>query len=83
MFFFTGVQVMPMAEMVAIFFVEPLLLTLLSAAILGERLTLRRILAVLAGLFGAMLILQPNLLALGPAALLPLGAALCSRSIFW
>nr|MBX2856600.1 EamA family transporter [Paracoccaceae bacterium] len=35
-FFFAALQVMPLAETAAIFFVEPLILTLLSAFVLGE-----------------------------------------------
>lgn len=73
--FFTGVQLIDLAAAIAVFFVEPLILLLLSAAFLRERLTARRIVAVAVGLVGAMAILRPNLLALGPAALLPLGTA--------
>ncbi|MEM6421332.1 MAG: DMT family transporter [Pseudomonadota bacterium] len=77
LFSITGaLAVMPVANAIAIFFVEPLILTVLSAAILGERLGWRRILAVLAGLGGAGIVLRPNLAAYGPEALLPLAAAL-------
>ncbi len=76
-FFFASLQVMPMAETVAIFFVEPLILTLLSALFLGERIGWRRLSAVAAGLIGALLIIRPGAGALGWSATLPLGAALC------
>ena len=76
-FFFAALQVMPMAETAAIFFVEPLILTLLSALVLGETIGWRRVLAVVTGFGGAMLIVQPGTEAIGLAALLPLGAALC------
>lgn len=74
-FFFAAVSFMGLAESIAIFFVEPLLLTILSALVLGERIGWRRVTAVLVGLAGAMVIIRPNFLAIGPAALLPLAAA--------
>lgn len=75
--FFASLQVMPVAESISIFFVEPLLLTVLSALILKEPIGWRRISAVALGLCGAMMIVRPNFLAIGWQALLPLGAALC------
>ncbi|MEC8091099.1 MAG: DMT family transporter, partial [Pseudomonadota bacterium] len=42
---------------------------------LGERLRFRRIGAILAGLGGTLVILQPSVIAFGPPALLPLGSA--------
>ena len=75
--FFTGLQFLKLAECIAIFFVEPLILTVLSALILREPIGWRRILAVLVGLAGALLIVQPRFIEVGWPALLPLGAALC------
>jgi drug/metabolite transporter (DMT)-like permease len=66
---------MPVANVIAIFFVEPLILTLLAALLLGEKLGARRLGAVAAGLVGALVVLRPNLAAYGTAALLPLAAA--------
>ena len=74
--FNTALQVMPIANAIAIFFVEPLLLTVLSALILKESIGWRRILAVLIGLAGAMVVIRPNWAAFGPAAALPLGTAI-------
>lgn len=74
-FFFAALQHLPMAEAIAIFFVQPMILTVLSALILGERLRVRRIAAILAGLGGTMVILQPSLVIFGWAAVLPLGSA--------
>lgn len=74
--FFTALQYMPLAESIAIFFVEPLLLTLLAAIFLGEPIGWRRLLAVAAGFGGAMLIVRPEFAKAGWAAALPLGAAL-------
>ncbi len=70
-----AVAVMPVANAIVLFFVEPLILTLLGAALLGERLTARRVAAVLAGLVGTAIVLRPNLAAYGWAAAWPIGAA--------
>ena len=64
-----------MAEAIAIFFVQPVIRTLLSSLLLGERLRSRRIAAILAGLGGTLVILQPSLVIFGWAAALPLGSA--------
>lgn len=77
MFFFTALQSLPIADAIAIFFVEPLLLTLLSALLLGEKIGWRRISAVAVGFAGALLIIRPSFEVVGWPALLPVGAALC------
>ena len=71
---------MPIANALAIFFVEPLILTLMSAYILGEGLGWRRLSAVFAGLIGAMIVIRPNWAAFGPAAVYPLITAFCFAS---
>jgi drug/metabolite transporter (DMT)-like permease len=71
---------MPIPNAIAIFFVEPLILTLMSAAILGEKLGWRRLAAVTAGLVGAMIVIRPNWAAFGPAAVYPLITAVCFAS---
>jgi len=73
--FNSALKHMPIANAIAIFFVEPLILTLLSAYLLGEGLGWRRLSAVFIGLIGAMVVIRPNWAAFGPAALYPLGAA--------
>lgn len=70
-----ALAVMPIANAIAIFFVEPLILTLLSALILGERIGWRRVMAVLVGLIGAMVVIRPNFEEYGVTALLPLATA--------
>jgi drug/metabolite transporter (DMT)-like permease len=71
---------MPIPNAIAIFFVEPLILTLMSAAILGEKIGWRRLSAVIAGLVGAMIVIRPNWAAFGPAAVYPLITAVCFAS---
>ena len=50
----------PIAEVTAIGYTSPIYITLGAALFFGERLALRRILAVLAGFAGAMVILRPG-----------------------
>ena len=67
-------SLMPIATAITIFFVEPLILTLLAGPLLGERVGPRRLAAVGVGLAGVLIIIRPGG-GLGPAALLPLLAA--------
>ncbi|SDX23090.1 Threonine/homoserine efflux transporter RhtA [Albimonas donghaensis] len=69
--------VMPIATAIAIFFVEPLLLTLLAGPLLGEPPGPRRLAAVAVGLLGALVVIRPGGADFGPAMLLPLIAATC------
>ena len=60
MAFFTALAVMPLAQATALFFVAPLFITLLSIPMLGESVGPRRILAVLVGFGGVLLMLRPG-----------------------
>ncbi|WP_010322737.1 DMT family transporter [Marinobacterium stanieri] len=79
-FLFWGLSYLPLANNTAIFFVEPLILMLISAALLGESIQRYQYLAVIVGLLGAMVVIRPNWEAYGAAALLPLLAATCFAS---
>ena len=74
-FFFLGLIAMPIAEAVAMFFVAPLFIALLSALVLGEPVGPRRLLAVLVGFAGVVIVVRPGSGLFGYAALLPVGAA--------
>lgn len=74
--FFIALKHLPLADAISIFFVEPLILTLLSALFLAEPVGLRRLTAVAVGFAGALVVIRPSFTVLGPPALLPLGAAL-------
>ena len=76
LFFFWALQYLPLATASAIFFVEPLILTALSAMFLGEPVGWRRLTAVSVGFVGALIVIRPSFAAVGYAALLPLLAAL-------
>ena len=74
--FFTGLATLPLGEATAIFFVAPLLITALSVPLLGEKVGLRRWIAIGIGLGGVAIMLRPGSNVFQLAALLPLVAAL-------
>ena len=76
MFIFAAVQIMPIADAIAIFFVEPFILALISAVFLGETIGWRRYSAIFIGFIGALLVIQPSWALFGWTATLPLAAAL-------
>ncbi|MEX2616758.1 MAG: DMT family transporter [Alphaproteobacteria bacterium] len=73
--FLTGLRYNPLALNVAIAFANPLFITALAPAMLGEHVGWRRWCAVLAGFAGVLIIVQPYGDVLNIYALLPLGAA--------
>lgn len=82
---FAGLGLLPLPEATAIGYAAPVLVVLLAAAVLGERLRLFRMSAVLLGLFGVMIIAWPRLTMLqgGTAdAAQALGAALVLAGAF-
>jgi drug/metabolite transporter (DMT)-like permease len=76
MSFFVGIASLPLADAIALFFVAPLFITVMSGPVLGEKVGIRRWLAVFMGLVGVVVMLRPGLGTLQPAAFLPLVAAL-------
>jgi drug/metabolite transporter (DMT)-like permease len=58
---FMGLAALPLAEIAAIKFSAPLMITFLSVVMLGERVGPRRWLALLVGFLGVLLIVQPGL----------------------
>lgn len=74
--FVSAVQVMPVADALAIAFVEPFIILGLGALLVGEHVGPRRIAAAAVGFLGALLVIQPNFAAFGLVALFPLGTAL-------
>lgn len=72
---FYAFSVLPLAQTYAILFASPLLITVLAIPILGERVRLRRGLAVVVGLVGVMIVLRPGQTELGLGHLAALGAA--------
>jgi drug/metabolite transporter (DMT)-like permease len=68
---------LPLAEVTAIGYLNPVMVTLGAALFFGERLALRRIGAVLVALAGAVIVLRPGLREVTPAHLAQIAAALC------
>ena len=75
--FITALSHMPIADAIAIFFIEPMVLTLLGGVFLREKVGWRRYLASFVGFVGAMIVVRPSFQELGPVALLPIGTAFC------
>ena len=68
---------LPLELCAAISFVSPLFVTALSIPLLGERVGLRRWIAVLIGLLSVLIILRPGGVTFQLAMLLPLASSLC------
>jgi drug/metabolite transporter (DMT)-like permease len=73
--FFVAVKYMPLADVFAIYFVEPFMLAALSALFLGDKVGWRRWLAIVVGFGGAMIVIQPSFEIFGWKALLPVACA--------
>ena len=73
--FFVAVKYMPLADVFAIYFVEPFMLAALSALFLGDKVGWRRWLAIVVGFGGAMIVIQPSFEIFGWKALLPVFCA--------
>ena len=58
--FFAALGSLPLATAISIFFVSPLFITLLSVPFLGETIGIHRAIAVLIGLVGMIVIIQPG-----------------------
>ncbi|SLN64704.1 Riboflavin transporter [Roseovarius litorisediminis] len=67
----------PIADVTAMNYLSPVYVTLGAALFLGERLALRRVLAVAAALVGALIILRPGFREIGPGHLAMLLTAIC------
>ncbi len=75
--FFTALGYIGLAEATALTDTNPVLITLGAALFLGERLGPRRLMGVVTAMIGAMIIIRPGYGVFTPAALLPIGAAIC------
>jgi len=74
--FFYSLKYLPLAIAVALFFSFPLFLAIISVPLLGETVGLRRVMAIVVGFIGVLLITNPTA-GISLPALLMLGAALC------
>lgn len=76
MCYFYGVSLSPLAEVMALSFMGPLFATVIAIIVLGERIRLRRTLALIVGFSGALIILRPGFSEIGLGAILILGSAM-------
>ena len=60
MIFFSAIATLPLATATALFFVAPIFITLLSIPLLGEKVGIRRLLAVITGFLGVFIMMKPN-----------------------
>ncbi|NBE09104.1 DMT family transporter [Paragemmobacter ruber] len=72
--FFSALKYLPIADALAIFFVQPLILTAISPILLNEKVGPRRWAAVAVGFVGTLIIIRPGFTDLNPGTLLALGA---------
>ena len=73
--FFSGIYVIGLATAHSIFFLTPILVTVLAIPLLGERVGIRRSFGVFAGFIGALLIIRPGFENFSPESLYFIGAA--------
>ena len=78
--YFVGLSLMPLADAVAVAFVSPLFVTMMSALILREQVGPRRWAAVAMGLLGVVIMTRPGEGMIQPAAILVLISAFCYAS---
>lgn len=74
---FFGIALLPMAQVFALEFTVPLWGLLLAVLALGERLTIPRVMALLLGMIGVLVILRPGIVPMSGAVLAVLGSAVC------
>lgn len=75
--FFVAVGLMPLADVIAIGFFAPILITILSVVFLGEAVGRMHWIAVLVGFAGVLIIVQPGGDLFRWEAAIPLAASLC------
>lgn len=80
--FFQSLKHLPIADALAIFFVNPLVIVILSALALREKVGPRRWAAVAVGFVGTLIIIRPGLVEVNPGTLYALGAGVALGSYF-
>lgn len=80
--FFSALKYLPIADAMAIFFVNPLVIVVLSALVLHERVGPRRWAAVAVGFIGTLIIIRPGMVAVNPGTVFALGSGVALGSYF-
>ncbi|MDC3347411.1 DMT family transporter [bacterium] len=73
---FIGLGSIPIAEVVSLSFTQPIFIFLLAAILLGEKLNARRVIAILGGFAGVLILLRPGFTEVGFGAAVVLGGAI-------
>ena len=73
--FFSGLVLIPFAEVTALSFSAPLFATVLAIVLMGERVRLRRISALVIGFAGVLIVLRPGVDTMSLGALLIVGSS--------
>ncbi|WP_415182261.1 DMT family transporter [Phaeovulum sp.] len=73
--FISALKVMPIADALAIAFVEPFIILLIGRLVLAEQVGPRRLGASVVGFVGALFVIQPSFAVFGAVALWPLATA--------
>lgn len=76
-FLFAGIPVLTLAQIASGLYTFPLFVALLSFFLLGEQVGPRRIIAIVLGFVGTLLIMKPGTDDFTPLSLLPVAAGLC------
>lgn len=79
---FIALRSLPLTQLTAICFGAPLVTALLAGPVLGERIGPRRLVAVLVGFVGVLVVTRPFGAGLQPAVFIALGAALSNSFYF-
>ena len=72
--FFYAISILPLADSLTLMFVSPIIVTLLAAIILKEKVDIRRWIAVFVGFIGALIIIRPGFSEFNPASVAAIGA---------
>lgn len=78
--FFQSLKHLPIADALAIFFVNPLVIVILSALVLREKVGPRRWAAVAVGFVGTLIIIRPGMTEVNPGTFLALGSGIALGS---
>jgi drug/metabolite transporter (DMT)-like permease len=79
-FFFLSLKYLPIADTLAIFFVQPILVTALSPILLREHVGIRRWITVAIGFVGVLIIIRPGFQEFNLGVVFALLAGLCSSA---
>jgi drug/metabolite transporter (DMT)-like permease len=74
---FVGIGVLPLAEVFALEFTVPLWTLVIAALFLNEKITPRKVIAIVLGMLGVLVIVKPGFAIINVASLIVLGAAIC------